>query len=193
MTIGILGCNFGTGATHLAIALCNYCASKQKKKCAYLELHSRNDISHLFTEAKPYTSDAVSRPRIRFRGVDYYPAVRIDEVPTLLNRGYDCLVLDAGTSEEGMVSEFLRCDRKLILGSLAPWKSWKYEAFFQKFTDDINLGEGFDYLVQTGSAKELASFSKTHHINMQVVPFIKDPFHIEKELFPFLGTLSTEL
>lgn len=131
--------------------------------------------------------------RMSKSGVDYYPAVTVDEVPALLNQGYDCLIFDVGTLEDGMFSEFLRCDRKLILGSLAPWKSWKYEAFFQKLTDTMNVGEGFDYLVQTGSTKELASFSKTHHIKMQVVPFIKDPFHIEKELFPFLGALSTEL
>ncbi len=186
MTIGILGCSSGAGVTHLAIALCNYCTSKQKKKCAYLELHARNEISQLVPEAK------LSIP-IRLCGVDYYPAVAAGEVPALLNRGYDCLVLDVGTPDEGMISEFLRCDRKLILGSLAPWKSWKYEALFQKFADGISLGEGFDYLVQTGSTKELASFSKTHHIKMQLVPFIKNPFHIEKELFPFLGNLSTEL
>ena len=193
MTIGILGCSPGSGVTHLAIALCTYCASKQKKKCAYLELHGRNEISQLISEAKLRAPGVQNRPRIRLCGVDYYPNVTASEVPTLLNLGYDCLILDVGALDEGLLSEFLRCDRKLILGSLAPWKSWKYEAFFQKITDDINLGEGFDYLVQTGSTKELASFSKTHHIKMQVVPFIKNPFHIEKELFPFLGALSTEL
>lgn len=132
------------------------------------------------------------RPHIRLCNVDYYPAVTAEEIPPLLNRGYDFLILDAGTFNEHMLSEFLRCDRKLILGSLAPWKAWKYEACLQKLTDHINLGEGFDYLVQTGCTKEAASFSKTYHINMQAVPFIKNPFHIEKELFPFLGALSTE-
>lgn len=125
-------------------------------------------------------------------GVDYYPAVAKDEVPALLNLGYDCLILDIGAQDECSFSEFLRCDRKLILGSLAPWKSWKYEAFFQKFENSINLREGFDYLVQTGTKHEIFRFSKAHHIKMQAVPFIKDPFSIEKELFPFLGTLSAE-
>ena len=101
-----------------------------------------------------------------------------DEIPLLLNQGYDYLILDAGALDEGLF--------------LAPWKSWQYESFFQKFTDNIHLGEGFDYLVQTGSTKESVSFSKTHHIKMQTVPFIKNPFCIEKELFPFLGALCAE-
>lgn len=134
-----------------------------------------------------------TRPHIRICRTDYYPLVTADEIPALYNQGYDCLVLDAGTLEEGLLPEFLRCDRKLVLGSLAPWKSREYEAFFQKFTDNIDLRKGFDYLVQTGNAKESASFSKTHHIYLQTVPFIKNPFRIEKELFPFLGALSTEL
>lgn len=124
--------------------------------------------------------------------MDYYPAVKEDDVPALLNLGYDCLILDTGVLGGNAFSELLRCDRKLILGSLAPWKSWKYEAFFQQFENTINLGEGFDYLVQTGTVQDVFRFSKTHHIKMQTVPFIKNPFSIEKELFPFLGALSAE-
>ena len=129
---------------------------------------------------------------LRLSQTDYYPAVTANEIPLLLNQGYDYLILDAGALDEGLFPEFLRCDRKFVLGSLAPWKSWEYESFFQKFTDNIHLGEGFDYLVQTGSTKESVSFSKTHRIKMQTVPFIKNPFRIEKELFPFLGALCAE-
>lgn len=128
----------------------------------------------------------------RLHGADYYPAVSEKDMPALLNLGYDYLILDMGTQDEGAFSEFLRCDRKLILGSLAPWKVWKYEAFFQKIGNNINLREGFDYLVQTGSKQEILLFSKAYRIKMQCVPFIKNPFSIEKELFPFLGTLSSE-
>lgn len=178
--------------THLAITLCNYCASKQKKSCAYLELHTRNEISQLVC-AHTLASAESSFRHFRLHGVDYYPAVSENDVPALLNLGYDYLVLDVGTQDEGAFSEFLRCDCKLILGSLTPWKAWKYEAFFQKNGNHINLGEGFDYLVQTGTKQEVLRFSKTHHIKMQLVPFINNPFSIEKELFPFLGTLSSEL
>lgn len=197
------------GVTHLSIALCNYCTSKQKKKCAYLELHGRNEISQLVPEAKllPSKTKCINarddftitsqpglkeRPCFRLNGVDYYPAITAEEIPALLNMRYDYLILDIGTLQEATFSEFLRCDRKLILGSLAPWKLWKYEAFFLTYADILNLGEGFDYLIQTGCNPKNSSFSRTHHIKMQFVPFIKNPFRIEKELFPFLGALSAE-
>lgn len=190
-TIGILGCDSGVGATHLAIAMCSYCASKRKKSCAYLELHNRNEISQLVSEQALAASDEPIH--FRLQGVDYYPAVKEDDIPPLLNLGYDYLIMDSGTPDEGAILEFLRCDRKLILGSLAPWKSWKYEALFQKFKSSVNLREGFDYLVQTGTTQDILRFSRAHHIRMQSVPFINNPFSIGKELFPFLGTLSAEL
>lgn len=94
-----------------------------------------------------------------------------------------------GALDETDISEFLRCDRKLVLGSLAPWKLRKYEAFFEQFDHYTNLGEGFCYLVQTGVKETLADFSKARNIDVHSVPFIGNPFRIDKELFPFFSAL----
>lgn len=211
-----MGCDSGMGVTHLAIALCSYCCSKQRKRAALLELHTRNEISQLIPESELFAAMnahsrtfhsskvhsnisllGTTRPQesgqdylhFKFHGVDYYPHVSGNEIPALLNRGYDYLILDMGSMKEADLSEFLRCDRKLILGSLAPWKIWTYEEFFRQFDNSVNLGEGFYYLTQTGTTEDISQFSKTHHISMSGVPFIKNPFRIEKELFLFLGTL----
>ena len=181
ITLGILGCDAGVGTTHLAISLCTYCASKQRKSVAYVELHARSEIAQLV----PETALLHERPFFRLYGVDYYPRLSGSEIPVLLNQGYQYLIMDTGSLGEANESEFLRCDRKLVLGNLSPWKRWKYEAFFQHF-HSINLGEGFDFLVQTGVNENVLHFSKTHHIAISQIPFIQNPFRIEKELFPFL-------
>lgn len=129
------------------------------------------------------------RPCFKLHGVDYYPHVSGSEIPALLNQGYDYLILDIGSLEEADFSEFLRCDHKLVLGSLSPWKLWTYEEFFRQFDNSQNLGEGFEYLVQAGTAKNISHFSRAHRISMAVVPFIKNPFRIEKELFLSFGSL----
>lgn len=54
--------------------------------------------------------------------VDYYPAVSIGEIPQILNHGYCYLLYDFGVLTETNYNEFLRCDRKIVIGSLAPWK-----------------------------------------------------------------------
>lgn len=111
------------------------------------------------------------------------------EIPSLLNLGYDYLIFDMGSLNEADIPEFLRCDRKLVYGSLASWKAPHYEAFFQQYDTYTNLGEGFCYLLQTGVNKTLSQFSKKHHIHLCTVPFINHPFHISRDLFPFFTTI----
>ena len=121
LTIGILGCGRGAGVTHLALALCSYCSSKRGKSCAYLELHARREIAHLsshgnssYGKKELSNGEHLRRPLLRLSQTDYYPAVTADEIPLLLNQGYDYLILDAGALEEGLFPEFLRCDRKFV-------------------------------------------------------------------------------
>lgn len=168
-----------------------------------MELHARNEISQVFLTSNDFSpkgsalkyvtigdTAALSkhkRPFFHFRGVDYFPRVSANEIPALLNQGYHTLILDMGCLNEADFSEFFRCDYKIVLGNLAPWKTWKYEEFFRLFDNTINLGEGFDYLLQTGTlTKNLSYFSKSHHISLSEIPFIKNPFCIEKQLFAFL-------
>ena len=199
-TIGIVGCCPGSGVTHLAVAISCFCSSKLRKKTAFLELHERNEISCLFSDDNPFSNENISSRggQIAFcnkeqtdavihRGcVDYYPNVACEHVPMLLNRGYEYLILDLGSSPEAKKSEFLRCDIKLVLGSLAPWKIPYYKNFMKEYCFGDQNGPCILYFVQSGSRKTTALFSKEYHISMQSIPFIKNPFQIEKELFPFL-------
>lgn len=191
MTIGIIGCQPGSGVTHLAITLSNYCSSRLRQNTACLELHSRNELSQLSSQLNEHSDYEEQRitPAFRIQKVDYYPSICSDMIPVLLNRGYGYLILDLGNINEADHQEFLRCDKKLVLGSLSPWKKEKYQEFFHTFDKTMNLGEGFHYLVQTGTYKNILNFSKTNHIFMRNVPFINNPFHIEKELFLFLQEL----
>lgn len=194
------------GVTQLAVALCSYCVSKQQRRAAYLELHKRNEIArvlpdtdfsavlrrHAKARAKAPSLPGVAKQEPLFfslRGVDYFPHVSYCDVPLLLNREYDYLILDLGSMGEADLSEFLRCDTKFILGSLAPWKIWKYEKSLELLNHSVNLGEGCNYLVQMGTSYDISRFSKANRIAVREVPFIKDPFRIEKQLFLFFEEL----
>ncbi len=124
----------------------------------------------------------------RLHGVDYYPNLAPDAVPRLLNMGYDYLILDLGSLNESAAAEFLRCDRKIVLGSLALWKTWSYEEFFKQFDSFTNLGEGYHYLVQVGTFQNHSVFQAALHIHAGGSVH-QNPFHIEKEHFLFFDIL----
>ena len=50
-------------------------------------------------------------------------------------------------------------------------------------------GEDFYYLVLFGEGNDMQAFRKKYHLSMAQIPFFKNPFHIEKEQFPFLQEL----
>lgn len=175
-------------------------------RAAYLELHERNEIARVLNDTQfsaALKQHAKARSRISshsgtadakpffftLHGVDYYPHVPYDAVPLLLNRGYDYLIFDLGSFEEADLSEFLRCDAKFILGSLAPWKVWKYDEALKHLSHSVNLGEGCNYLVQMGTSQDISRFSNANGIFLREVPFIKNSFRIEKELFLFFEEL----
>jgi hypothetical protein len=175
----------GLGVTHLALSLASFCASKRRLETAVLELHSRDELSRL-------PAPDPSSVNFRIHGIDCYPRVDSSDMPVLLNQRYDCLILDLGTIREANLPELLRCDARLILCSTAPWKTRALEEFPSYFEDTIQLGESFQYLMQTGYQEQSISFSNGVTIparKCRTIPFIKNPFRIEKELFLFFEEL----
>lgn len=143
------------------------------------------------TEAQLPFQQAKSNCHSRFSiyDVDYYPNTSSEELPSLLNQGYRYLILDMGSMEEVDLPELLRCDKKIILGSLAPWKMDKFRNTYNRFSQTISSGEGFIYLMESGNPKTLRKISGTYHIIVRSVPFIQNPFRIGKEFFSILQEL----
>ncbi len=143
------------------------------------------------TEAKLPFRQAENNCRSYFRiyDVDYYPSTTAEELPCLLNQGYSYLILDLGSMEEADLPELLRCDKKIILGSLAPWKTDKFRKTLKQINQKTTSGEGFIYLTEMGKPKILREISASYHIRIRNVPYIENPFRLEKETFSILQEL----
>lgn len=120
-------------------------------------------------------------------GVDYYPNAASLHLPSLINSSYDYLILDLGTSTEDFImDEFLRCDRKILLGSLSPWRQICYGNFLTNFLKTYQNHGTIVYLALFGIKDDLIEFSHAYHIYMQGVPFLANPFQLRKENLSFL-------
>lgn len=191
MTIGICGCDRGCGVTHLAIALSNYCASKLRMSTACLELNDTHALRKLTTFS------AVTKPKrskeghdyISIYGAHYYPDVDTSMIPEFLNAGYLCLLLDFGTLTGENMGEFLRCDSKIVIGSLSPWKRSISNTLQQIPLPVKNYLPAVHCFILYGETVNILKQSAACHLSIRSVPFFPDPFHIEKDLFSFLQSM----
>lgn len=178
----------GCGVTHFTIALANYCASRLRRSTACLELNQTGafwGLAKLSSDTSPL-SQSISHSIISIYDVDYYPELSCIDIPEIYNAGYFYLLLDFGVLTDETYQEFLRCDKKIVIGSLSPWNIDNYHNFFQKYNYRQKQWEGFYYLVLFGEKKDMHSFSGKYHIFMRQIPFLRNPFHIEKEHFNYL-------
>ena len=81
-----------------------------------------------------------------------------------------------GNTKAGKCDEFINHRYLLLL----------FLSFFQILQKS---GEDFYYLVLFGEGNDMQAFRKKYHLSMAQIPFFKNPFHIEKEQFPFLQEL----
>lgn len=123
--------------------------------------------------------------------MDYYPNVGKDLLTELINSDYAFLVLDFGVLSAQSIDDFYRCNRKFIIGSLAPWKRDNFFHFLKKNITK-NIKDSFYYLLQNGCKESAREFSKDANIpfyNLIFVPFLENPFHITNNEFSFLERL----
>lgn len=169
------------GTTHLGIALANYCRSFHHAKTALLELNDTQELKRL--------QDFESQSCITIYGVDYYPSVSLSQLSLFYNLDYQYFILDFGVPDQAHYQDFLRCDRKLIIGSLSPWKRYCFDYFLSVCQPTQQQVGNVVYLALFGNRADVFEFSYSHHIPVRAIPFIANPFQLEKNLFSFLENL----
>lgn len=180
-TIGFYGVDTGVGTTHLAIAAANYVVNEWGISAAVAELGSRPCIRDM-------DIDGQGGDHFEIDGVGCYPQMELAQMPQLLNSAYRYLMLDMGC-EESCWQEFLRCDLKYIVASLSPWRIRQAEAFMDLHENEHSKNYFTALLTVTGSVYEKKKFQRTYHVPVRTIPFIADPFQLEKDQMSFFQEL----
>lgn len=179
--IGIIGCGPGVGVTHLCIALAEYSASHQKNKTAVIELSGNHAIADMGPENE--------KKKFTLHRVTYYPDSNIEQMPEIISQDYHIFILDFGCEYYRVRPELLRCDKKIVVGSLSPWKRKEYEYYISEVIAEEKYRMWNVLLVTHGTKKDKKEFQKQFHISVVTIPHIENPFEIEKNNFIFLQGL----
>ena len=173
-TIGIIGTATGVGVTHLALSLSNFLVIEQGKRVMLADFSAGRELGHV-----PVT------PKKCAYGVTYAVDWDIKRMPQLMNEAFDFLILDFGSDWQNNREEFLRCSKKIVLGSLQPWKKEQYDRRMQELEKETGF-EHWDYCALFGEKEEKKYFMQTYHLTLRLVPFFENPYRLGKKEFLFL-------
>mgnify|MGYP003750945119 CR=1 FL=1 len=183
LVIGVLGTHIGVGVTHLCLLLANYLSEWLGKKVAYIECYPRKDIQHL-QYIYEGSEKGMEKGYFHIHRVTYFKCVRPMEIAEVIGGSYDCIILDMGTEFTKNQNEFLRCDLKLVISSLVPWKQQELEKFLEH-TKHVKQSEEWLYLIPFGQKEDIKQISKEMGRKFYSVPYEPDPFVLSAETIYF--------
>lgn len=174
-TIGVAGAAAGMGVTHLVMALANYSVSHRRRKTAVVELSGNHTIEEMAGTSDPFDWNRIS----------CYPNFTRNGIADVINRDYEVVIFDMGSSYYRIRTELLRCNRKLILGSLAPWRKMEYIRFAMEVMGDDRSVRNMAFLTQNGMKKDKKDFKKIVGQPVYPVPYLPEPLLTEKSQYEF--------
>jgi len=180
IVIGVIGTHAGTGVTHFSIALANYISSVVAKEVIYLSMDHKKELQNFMGS---------EQKKFEIMGVSYLSDATSIELSEEWNNIYDYMILDMGHNYENNRTEFLRCDKKIIIGSLSPWKKQYYDTIMHSIEVEKNY-KNWDYYAIFGIKEDKKEFKKKFDISIRTLPFLEDSFHIKKEQYAFFQEAS---
>lgn len=188
LVIGLIGTHSGAGVTHLGISLAAYFSEYQRRNTAYVECSSHNDLSNLQKNCTDISEDTCYQGFFTHRRVTFYKNRNLLNIPEIIGGQFECIILDMGTDIVKNKSEFLRCDKKIVVSSLAVWKRQELNKFILN-TAHINNCEQWIYAIPFTTNKEIKEALKKQRKKLYAVPYEPDPFYLTKEVIQLFQRL----
>ncbi len=181
--IGIIGTGRGTGVTHFAVMTAGYLTGVMRMRCAVLEWNSHESF---YAMGAVCCGKKKGENSFRVLETDYFAKAGIDTLLLCKKSGYQAVIVDYGTAEEGNLGEFFRCGRQLVIGSLSEWQISEFLEFEKR---EIKAERSWESLVSFGSEEARKSLEKRLKVPVRRIPFSLDPFSVTSETISFYEQL----
>lgn len=186
--IGLIGTHPGAGVTHLGIMLSNYFSEYLGRKTAFLECGSKGDFQYLQQHFYDPNESYCQQDFFTIHRVTFYKKRNMQGIPEIIGDQYDCIILDLGTDMVKNKSEFLRCDKKIVISSLAVWKKHEIERFIES-TIHIKNSDQWDYVIPFADNTAVNKVSKKLQRKIYGAPYEPDPFLLTVSAINFFEKL----
>ena len=173
-TVGVLGSERGVGVTQFCVALANFISLESGSNVQLLDVSGTGQLACV-----PVTADK------RLFGVTYFADVDKKQIPALMSRDYDYMILELGSDRSCNYAEFLRCTKKIVVGSFCLWKRQAYDDLMQFVKNEAGYTD-WEFCALFGKKEDKKEFKKRYGVPLRAIPFLQDPYELGREDFLFL-------
>lgn len=157
----------------------SYLSGVPRKKTALLEWNCSKDFAAMEKICKGKIS------KIEFFSileVDYYKQSSGTVLADCLEKEYEYIIIDFGVLTKDNREDFVRCRRKLVIGSCI---EWRLGAFMEILTNGRKGCKGWEYAVVFGSGQTKREIKKKLRIPFYEIPFSVDAYTVDSETLKF--------
>lgn len=197
ISIGIVGSSSGGGATHFAILLCNYFASKEHCRTAFVDLsqeRSMDELYKIYSEGNQNADEEKMTHGAYFcmHGVDYYSVDKREDIVNIIQLGYEYVVFDMGIFPVANCEEELRrCHIRFLVMNCCEWKQRGAECVLEHRLIAANR-DRWVYTFFLGCEEIKHRLERKYHITIHKIPTEEDPFLLHRRHFEALYNMLQE-
>ncbi|MFV0343995.1 MAG: hypothetical protein ACK5JH_14115 [Anaerocolumna sp.] len=181
--VGVCSTHKGAGATHFSMMLGTYLSEWLGLKTAFIDFNHVEGLADLkdyfLQDSKTDAGNHFTVGRITF-----YNKENLNRLSEIIGGEADCIILDLGSELLENMDEFLRCDFKIVVSSLAVWKQYKLNRFLDTVSESF-MKSDWKYIIPFVDDKTLKDGISTYRIHLCQMPYHPDPFIINPPVIHF--------
>ena len=189
-TIGVVGASKGIGVTHFSLCLANYLHSVEGQEVIYVEVSKQSYLYNMVCKKQIYIGNSIAYP---YKGVNYIVSATFEEAKNILLLTKCMVVVDIKELDECSEKIFALCEKKIVLGSMQPWKANEFEKFlFNKIYKEHCI-KNILFLGKNNKKESKKLFFKEFEAYLEDIPFIEDPFKLKVDDIKKISHLFKEI
>ena len=185
MTVyGAAGAGRAAGTTHFTVLLAAYLSDVRHRGTTVLEWNDSGDFAKIYAVHADTHGRKPPPERFHLLSAEYVPAADRRALLDCRERGRDAVVIDFGVYREGIEEEFLRCDRRFIIGGTGDWQVGDLASFAA-----VRRKVRAEYLAAFGGETQRRLVERILGIRVHRIPWSPETGRITGELLRFFGFL----
>lgn len=151
-SIGVLGVHEGADTAAFSMALAGYISEYEKGRVACIDLSGGEVFRSLYESLHGRKKECPKE--FVLHGICFLSGEGKETVSRAMAKGYSVVVLSFGEGKSKNREEFLRCEKRFVVGDVYPWRTEAWENLPMRLLG-LKTEDGVTALVSGGDAGEL--------------------------------------